>query len=133
MVNGMLIYTTTRSLKKPNRKTKREVEEYNRWLQSVNPSGKKPSKPSGSLVQNKPYRRGYEETLAIPSVDSGKPSVLGVKSIMDPFNLQKESEEVREAIIAKSKRVAIAYNKGGYQYLTDDTDPTTLGSSERRR
>ena len=133
MVNGMLIYTTTRSSRKPNRKTKRELEEYNRWLQTVNPSGKKPSKPSGKLIQNKPYRRGYEETLAIPSVDSGKPAVLGVKSIMDPFNLQKESEEVREAIIAKSKRVAIAYNKGGYVYLTDDTDPTTLGSSERRR
>ena len=133
MVNGMLIYTTTRSSKKPNRPKRQEAEEYNRWLKSVNPSGQKPSKPSGKLTQNKPYRRGYEEALAIPSVDTGKASVLGVKSIMDPFNLQKESEEVQEAIIAKSKRVAIAYNKGGYQYLTDDTDPTTLGSSERRR
>jgi hypothetical protein len=79
------------------------------------------------------YRRGFEENKQIPSVDTGKPGVLSVKSIMDPFNLKKESAEVQEAIIAKSKRVAIAYNKGGYQYLTDDTDPTTLGSSERRR
>lgn len=27
----------------------------------------------------------------------------------------------------KSKRVAPLYNKGAYQYLTDDTDPTTIG------
>lgn len=129
----MLIYTNTRSSKKPHRKTKREVEEYNRWLQSVNPSGKKLEKKFTPLQPSKVYRRGYEETKAIPSHDSGAPVVLGVKSIMDPFNLQKESEEVREAIIAKSKRVAIAYNKGGYQYISDETDPTTLGSSERRR
>ncbi len=129
----MLIYTNTRSLKKPNRKTQKEVEEYNRWLRSVNPSGKKPDKNFKPLSQSTVYRRGFEENKQIPSVDTGKPGVLSVKSIMDPFNLKKESAEVQEAIIAKSKRVAIAYNKGGYQYLTDDTDPTTLGSSERRR
>lgn len=129
----MLIYTTTRSSKKQPRKTKRELEEYNRWLQSVNPSGKKLEKKFTPLQPNKVYRRGYEETKAIPSYDSGAPAVLAVKSIMDPFNLQKESEEVREAIISKSKRVTSLYNKGGLQYISDDTDPTTLGSSERRR
>jgi len=129
----MLIYTNTRSSKKPHSKTKREIEEYNRWLQSVNPSGKRPERKSGPLVQSKPYRRGFEEAKAIPSVDTGAPAVLAVTSIMDPFNLQKEAPEVQEAIIAKSKRVAIAYNKGGYQYISDETDPTTLGSSERRR
>lgn len=123
----MLIYTTTRSSKKQPRKTKREVEEYNRWLQSVNPSGKKLDKKFTPLQPSSVYRRGYEETKAIPSYDSGKPVVLGVKSIMDPFNLQKESEEVQEAIIAKSKRVAIAYNKGGIQYITDDADPKDFG------
>lgn len=129
----MIIYTTTRSSKKQPRKTKREIEEYNRWLQTVNPSGKKPEKKSGLLSKSNTYRRGYEEAKAIPSFDTGKAAVLGVKSIMDPFNLKKESEDVQEAIIAKSKRVAIAYNKGGYQYISDETDPTTLGSSERRR
>jgi len=128
----MLIYTTTPSSKQ-KRRTQKEIDEYNRWLRCVNPSGKKPSKLSGPLAQAKPYRRGFEENKKIPSVDSGMPGVLGVTSIMDPFNLQKESEDVREAIIAKSKRVAIAYNKGGYQYITDETDPTTLGSSERRK
>lgn len=128
----MLIYTTTPT-SRPKRKTQKEIEEYNLWLKSVNPSGKKPSKPLGNLVQAKPYRRGYEENKSIPSVDSKVSGALAVKNIMDPFNLQRLPEKVREEVIAKSKRVAIVYNKGGYQYLTDDTDPTTLGSSERRR
>lgn len=48
-------------------------------------------------------------------------------SIMDPHNLQRESADVREAVISKSQRVAPAYNKGGYQYLTDETDLTSVG------
>lgn len=48
-------------------------------------------------------------------------------SVMNPMSLAKESEETREAIIAKSKRIAIAYSKGAYQYVTDDTDAKTIG------
>ena len=132
MVNGMLIYTTTPS-SKVKRKTQKEIDEYKRWLRSVNPSGQKPSTPSGALSVNKPYRRGYDEAKKIPSVQSTAPAVLAVTSIMDPLNLSRMSEKDRESVIAKSKRVAIVYNKGGYQYISDETDPTTLGSSERRK
>lgn len=132
MVNGMLIYTTTPS-SKPKRKTQKEIDEYNLWLKSVNPSGQKPSRPSGALSANKPYRRGYDEAKKIPSMQSTAPAVLGVKSIMDPLALSRMSEKDRESVIAKSKRVAIVYNKGGYQFISDETDPTTLGSSERRK
>jgi hypothetical protein len=128
----MLIYTTTPT-SKPKRKTQKEIEAYNQWLQSVNPSGKKPSRPVGNLSLNKPYRRGFEENKRIPSVDAGVSGALAVKSIMDPLALSRMSEEDREKVVAKSKRVSIVYNKGGYQYLTDETDPTTLGSSERRK
>lgn len=48
-------------------------------------------------------------------------------SIMDPISLLREDEETRNAIIEKSKRIAIAYNKGSYQYITDGTDPKTIG------
>jgi hypothetical protein len=128
----MLIYTTTPT-SKPKRKTQKEIEAYNQWLRSVNPSGKKPSRPAGNLSTSKTYRRGYEENKKIVSVDAGVSGALPVKNIMDPLNLSRMSEEDREKVIAKSKRVAIVYNKGGYQYLTDETDPTTLGSSERRK
>lgn len=35
--------------------------------------------------------------------------------------------EAQEEIAAKSRRVAIAYDKGGYQYITDDTNLGDLG------
>lgn len=50
-----------------------------------------------------------------------------VTSIMDPRKLSQESEEVRNEIIAKSKRITVAYNKGGYQYITDGTDLKSVG------
>jgi hypothetical protein len=128
----MLIYTTTPT-SKPKRKTQKEIEAYNQWLRSVNPSGKKPSRPAGNLSVNKPYRRGFEENKRIPSIDAGVSGALAVKSIMDPLTLSRMSEEDRDKVIAKSKRVTSLYNKGGIQYITDDTDPTTLGSSERRK
>jgi Fe-S oxidoreductase len=37
-----------------------------------------------------------------------------VKSIMDRMALDKEKPEVRDAIIAKSKRIGVSYNKGPY-------------------
>jgi hypothetical protein len=54
------------------------------------------------------------------------------RSIMDPRVLANEKPEVREAILAKSRRLMPLYNKGGYQYVTDGEDVTTLGSRSRR-
>ena len=51
---------------------------------------------------------------------------------MDRMSLDKEPEHVREQILAKSKRIAQMYNKGGYQYITDDVDVTTIGTRSRR-
>ena len=72
--------------------------------------------------------------MKIPSLNPT--SVAGAAtttSVMDPRALASETKETRDEIIAKSKRVAIAYNKGAYQYVTDETDPKTLGSADRRR
>jgi hypothetical protein len=46
------------------------------------------------------------------------------RSIMN--NLHKEKPEVQAKILEKAKRVAVPYNKGGYQYI-DETDPKTFG------
>lgn len=40
---------------------------------------------------------------------------------------REESKETIEEIERKKKRIAPAYNKGGYAYISDETDPTTLG------
>lgn len=72
------------------------------------------------------WRRGAE-TNAIPSLVTTGKVACSSNSVMDPMNLQKESPETQAAIIAKSKRIAIAFNKGSYQYVTDDADPKTIG------
>jgi len=54
----------------------------------------------------------------------------GYKRSVTDYRWRKDSEEklntIRE-IERKAKRVAPAYNKGAIQYITDETDPTTLG------
>lgn len=42
-------------------------------------------------------------------------------------NLHKETPEVQKQILEKAQRCAPLYSKGGYQYITDDADKTTLG------
>lgn len=76
------------------------------------------------------WRRGAHVSN-LPSLE-GCESFTTQQSVMDPMSLAKESVETRAAIIAKSKRIAIAYNKGGYQYVTDDTDLKSLGSRSKR-
>jgi hypothetical protein len=60
------------------------------------------------------------------------PDACAKRSIMDPRVLANEKPEVREAILAKSHRLMPLYNKGGYQYVTDGEDVTTLGTRSRR-
>ena len=50
---------------------------------------------------------------------------------MDPANLARESEETQQAILAKSKRIAPMFNKGADQYITEESDLTTLGRKIR--
>ncbi len=78
-----------------------------------------------STVKLPVYRRTNEH---IPSRDEAESRYIAVrKSMTDPAFLAKEPEHVRKEIIAKSKRLAPAYNKGAVQYISDETDTATLG------
>jgi hypothetical protein len=70
--------------------------------------------------------RDRDALRSTPSLTS-KLGIVSKPSIMDPMTLAKERPEVAEAIIQKSKRLAPAYSKGAYQYVTDGTDPADLG------
>ena len=72
-------------------------------------------------------RPGSDVALSIPSHSTSTQFLPSRNSVMDAAQLAKESPEVREAIIAKSKRLAPAYNKGAVQYVTDGADIETLG------
>jgi hypothetical protein len=69
--------------------------------------------------------------VVIPSHTTTTPFVPARTSVMDPANLAREAPEVQEAIVAKSMRLAPAYNKGAVQYITDGEDLTTLGRKIR--
>jgi len=72
-------------------------------------------------------RIGADAASSLPSLISTTQFIPNRTGMMDPAKLAKESPEVRDAIIAKSKRLAPAYSKGAVQYITDDADIQTLG------
>ena len=72
-------------------------------------------------------RVGAEVAQSVPSLVTTTQFIPHRTGMMDPTKLSKESPEVQEAIIAKSKRLAPAFNKGAVQYITDDAEIQTLG------
>ena len=72
-------------------------------------------------------RPGSDVALSIQSHVTSTQFLPSRNSVMDAAQLAKEAPEVREAIIAKSKRLAPAFNKGAYQYVSDEAEVQTLG------
>lgn len=103
----------------------------------------KKSKPKGEIVKKLDVRKlqgvsvtfgstralrpGSEVALNLPSHVTTKQFLPSRNSVMDAAQLAKEAPEVRDAIIAKSKRLAPAFSKGAVQYVTDDADVQSLG------
>jgi len=81
---------------------------------------------------HRPRRPGSEVVMQAKSLVTTA-CFTARQSMTDAATLAKESKHVQDEIIAKSKRIAIAYNKGAYQYITDETDLKTIGSGERLR
>lgn len=122
----MLVYTRARFKPKKKRKvrgviaTKYDAKKYMDSKSVYTPRDYRPPRPESEVV------------MQAKSLETNA-SFTTKHSVMDAAMLAKEPEHVRDAIIAKSKRIAIAYNKGAYQYVTDETDPKTIGSGERLR
>lgn len=134
----MMIHIYTNSSPKKTKMTKAQkasLKEYNDWRTS-NKLPKvetlKAKTYTRSFQDYKPKTTEYRTTQHIKSLETDSKIECGRNSIMDPINLNREPEHVREAILAKSKRIAQMYNKGGYQYITDDIDVKTIGTRNRR-
>ena len=127
IVDSMLVYTRARFKPKKKRKVKGVVAKKLDLSKYVDKKSTYTPSYSG-----RPPRPGSEIVMQAESLNTNA-SFTTKHSVMDAAMLAKEPEHVREAIIAKSKRIAIAYNKGAYQYVTDETDPKTIGSGERLR
>jgi len=134
----MMIHLNSTSKKKKAKLSKQKqkmLDEYNNWrkqnkLPPVNSLSAQ--KFSTEFKEYAPKVSRTKSTAHIKSLESMDPAVCSRNSIMDKANLAKEPEHVREQIIAKSKRIALMYNKGAYQYISDDIDITTIGTRNRR-
>lgn len=116
--------TTTRynSKVKLNAKQKRAQEEHEAWLKKQGIGTKtKTEKRVASPNSIPDYREGTRSTVPL-----GNTIGNGYKNgIME--NLHKESPETQKEILAKAKRLAPAYSKGAYQYITPGSDVVDLG------
>lgn len=88
--------------------------------------------PDGSVTK---VKKKSDKTLSVPFVPPSPPDFPSLTAVpekaegLDTFPV--EGYEEREAaaqieINKKKNRVGPLYPKGGYQYMTDDTDTTTL-------
>ena len=143
LARGLSTINTKR--RKLNKKELREKEDWDNFLRKhgVHPQQLK-AKELERRKQGKVKEQPYElPSLAIPSerdhrkipsltTSIGSNDATLKRSVMDPRELAKERPEVQAATLSKSQRIAPLYNKGGYQYVSDDIDITTIGSKSRR-
>lgn len=134
----MIIHAYINKFSKKTKMTKAQkasLKEYNEWRTSNKMSKVETLKAklyTRSFLEYKPKNINYKTTEHIKSLETDTKIEGNRTSIMDPINLNRESKEIQEAILAKSKRIAQMYNKGGYQYITDDIDIKTIGTRNRR-
>lgn len=115
-----LVYTKTSSgRKKPSAKTLRLREERKAYFATV----LKDSRKERFINMPEPLPRKDLPPLS-NSVGNG------FKRSVDDYKWKRDREEsvatIKE-IERKKTRVAPAFNKGAVQYLTEGTDPTTIG------
>ena len=122
MVGPYLTTTNYNPKRKLNAKQKRAVEEHEAWLRKQGIGAKtKTEKRVASPNAIPDYRAGSRASVPLGN-KLGNGYQRGVM-----VDLHKESPETQKEILAKAKRLAPAYSKGAYQYITPGSDIADLG------
>jgi len=117
--------TVTNRRQRDKEPTKAQIE-HDKWLHKM---GLHPEQLAAKKNKHQVAMPSYktEETVKLSNkIGNGYKTA----SVID--NLHKEKVDVQAQIIRKASRVAPIYNKGGYQFVTDGTDPSQIGSRSRR-
>jgi hypothetical protein len=124
----MLIYTKTSSGKKKKSKSQKLLQanlEHQKFLASVGYTGKRKNVNRSYNMPNLKVEHGSNVGTLSNSIPSS-----GFRRSIDDYKWRRGAEEspgtIKE-IERKKTRIAPAYNKGAVQYISDGTDPTTLG------
>lgn len=106
----------------------------NMSLTSIVSPSKKSKKPKTKVIVDPVVAERVKEARKVKSKrDTVKGAVALKRSVMDPRNLAKESPEVSEKTIAKSKSIMPIYNKGADQYVTDIAETLKTDGAKTRR
>ena len=132
------VYYTTTNLRK-RKQRKHDRSEHDAWLASMGLMPKQIKAKKANLRVNtwaqeyvaslqverstKQYEKSVQEVCHAPCNATAKRGVM--------TNIHKESEETRQAILAKAKRVMPLYNKGGLQVLSESDDLKCLNKVAR--
>lgn len=128
-------YTTTNHRKRKQRK--HDNTEHVAWLTKMGLTSKQiKSKKTKDAAWRAEYaasmqveRSTKQYDKSLKEVCNGGSNATANRSVM--ANLHKETEETREAILAKAKRVMPLYNKGGLQVLSESDDLKSLNKNVR--
>ena len=126
------VYYTTTNLRK-RKQTKHDRSDHDAWLVKM---GVSPKQIKAKKTKDTKWRADYSASLQVErstkeherslrEVCNGGANATANRSVM--ANIHKESEETRNEILAKAKRVGPLWNKGGLMLITDGQDLTTLG------
>lgn len=126
------VYYTTTNLRK-RKQTKQNTSEHDKWLASM---GLTPGQIKAKKTKNTSWKSDYSAGLKVDRSTAHHESPLAEvcdghtnnRSIMS--NLHKENETTQKQIIAKSKRVAPLWNKGGLMFITDGTNLEDVGKKK---
>lgn len=122
----MIIYTNTSSGRKRKSKSKKlaiATEQHRKFLASHGYHGKSTVK-----IDTMPDLK-VEQRAGVAAVSNSIPS-NGFRRSVDDWRWKKDRAETSETIKEierKKKQVAPIWNKGGVMYITEGTDPSTLG------
>lgn len=123
-------YTTTVSKRKTKKKSSKKISQHEIWLLK---NGVHPEQIRQKKTVDSSWKIEYSNSMKVDRSTreydnkelSGNASSCIKRGVMT--NLHKEKPEVREEILAKAKRTAPLYSKGGYQYITDGTSLKEIG------
>lgn len=113
------------------RRRQKEIEELRNMSlfgKSKSPKTRKPKKeqkePSSTVLASKNYKRS-----SVDHIESFRPGLVPqpASPVRYEGEMEEREREAQKEIERKKMRVAPMYNKGGYQYVTDETDPSDLG------
>lgn len=130
------VYYTTTNLRK-RKQRKHDNSEHVAWLSKMGLTSKQ---IKAKKTKDTKWRAEYAASLQVErstkeherslrEVCNSAPDATAKRGVM--ANLHKESEETRNEILAKAKRVMPLYNKGGLQVLSESDDLKALNKVAR--